>query len=145
MKKFLAANWSNPFLSYQQWLNLAEQAAAVIKRYGKGLTKSGNVFAEQLFGGYLAVFSNHCVEQYGLHRAKSQRFTQAVSLFYSPCPPSKGTIPVYLVFEMHGGLHTQLSVLMKTAIIWCLRQGQRRRSKPPLSGRVCYRDFANNT
>ncbi|MBS1504635.1 MAG: hypothetical protein JST32_21425, partial [Bacteroidetes bacterium] len=96
-------NWNNPFLSYHQWLSLSEQVGATVKRYGKTLSKSGNVFSEQLFGGYLALFTNHCLEQYGSHRAISPRFAQAISLFYLPV---KSTMPVssqYLVLEMHGG------------------------------------------
>ncbi|MEO7214963.1 hypothetical protein [Mucilaginibacter sp.] len=42
-KDELIANWSNPFLSYHQWLNLAEQVSATVKRYGKNLEKSSNL------------------------------------------------------------------------------------------------------
>lgn len=85
-KDELIANWANPFVSYHQWLRLAEETSASIKRYGKSLAKSGNVFAEQLFGGYLALFSNHCLEQYGTHRVKSKRFAQVIAFFYLPEP-----------------------------------------------------------
>jgi len=99
----LIINWNNPFLSYQQWLSLSEQVVVTAKRYGKSLSKSSNFFAEQLFGGYLAIFSNHCLEQYGLHRAKSPRFAQAINLFYLPIKPATETSSQYLVLEMHGG------------------------------------------
>lgn len=102
-KEELIANWNNPFLSYHQWLNLSEQVLAAIKRYGKSLSKSGNVFAEQLFSGYSAIFTNHCLEQYGLHHAKSPRFARAVQLFYLPETPASPTNQQYLVLEMHGG------------------------------------------
>jgi hypothetical protein len=85
----LIANWTNPFLSYHQWLNLAELVNNIIKRQEKGLAKSGHVFSEQLFGGYLALFSNHCLEQYGTHKAQSLKFKYAISLFYLPARPCR--------------------------------------------------------
>ncbi|MBV8388975.1 MAG: hypothetical protein JO080_04160 [Mucilaginibacter sp.] len=102
-KDELTANWNNPFLSYQQWLSLSEHVSATVKRYDKTLSKSGNVFAEQLFGGYSALFTNHCLEQYGLHRVKSPRFTQAINLFYLPVKSATPINCQYLVLEMHGG------------------------------------------
>jgi hypothetical protein len=102
-KEELIANWNNPFLSYQQWLSLSEQVGTAIKRYGKSLAKSGNVFAEKLFGGYAAIFTNHCLEQYGLHHAKSPRLARAIQLFYLPETPASPTNQQYLVLEMHGG------------------------------------------
>ena len=102
-KDELIANWNNPFLSYQQWLGLSEQVSAMVKRYGKTLSKSRNVFSEQLFGGYSALFTNHCLEQYGLHKAKSLRFAQAISLFYLPIKPTMPESNQYLVLEIHGG------------------------------------------
>lgn len=101
-KEQLIASWNNPFLTYDQWLNLAYQVSGNIKRYGKNLTKSANMFAEQLFDGYLAIFSNHCVEQYGRHKAKSKRFVQAVDLFYSPLTEPK-TDGEFLILELNGG------------------------------------------
>lgn len=78
-KEQLLANWSNPFLSYGQWLQLAERVDGVIKHYGKSLSKSGNLFADQLFDGYLAIFSNHCLEQYSLNKAHSPKFKLAIN------------------------------------------------------------------
>src|ERR1700709_1047590 len=83
-KEELTANWTNPFLSYHQWLRLAEQVNSTIKKYGKSLAKSGNLFADQLFDGYLAIFSNHCLEQYGINKAHSPKFKLAINLFYLP-------------------------------------------------------------
>lgn len=80
----LKANWNNPFLTYHQWRLLADQVKFLIRKYGKTLEKSGKVFAEQLFGGYTAIFSNHCIEQFGNHKAQSPKFKQAVALFYLP-------------------------------------------------------------
>ncbi|HEY9002035.1 MAG TPA: hypothetical protein VIM89_11830 [Mucilaginibacter sp.] len=102
-KDELIANWNNPFLSYHQWLSLSEQVSATVKRYGKSLLKSNNMFTEQLFGGYSAIFTNHCLEQYALHRAKSPRFLQAITMFYLPVKHAMSLNSQYLVLEMHGG------------------------------------------
>jgi hypothetical protein len=102
-KDELIAHWNNPFLSYHQWLSLSEHVTAAIKRYSKSLAKSSNVFAEQLFSGYAAIFTNHCLEQYGLHHAKSLRFARAIQLFYLRETLASPTNQQYLVLEMHGG------------------------------------------
>ncbi|WP_419699044.1 hypothetical protein [Mucilaginibacter sp. NFX135] len=102
-KDELIANWNNPFLSFHQWLSLSEQVGVTAKRYGKSLAKRSNVFSEQLFGGYAAIFTNHCLEQYGLQHAKSQRFARAIQLFYLPEKQASPTDQQYLVLEMHGG------------------------------------------
>jgi hypothetical protein len=102
-KEQLLANWSNPFLSYGQWLQLAERVKGVIEHYGKSLSKSGNLFADQLFDGYLAIFSNHCLEQYSINKAHSPKFKRAISLFYLPVQPIDNTNYQYIVLELHGG------------------------------------------
>ncbi len=102
-KEELLANWNNPFLSYHQWLQLAERVNGVIKKYGKNLTKSGNLFADQLFDGYLAIFSNHCLEQYGINKAQSPKFKLAINLFYLPVQTDNKVNGSYIVLELHGG------------------------------------------
>jgi hypothetical protein len=102
-KEQLIADWNNPFLSYHQWLELSERVASAIKKYGKNLTKSGNLFADQLFDGYLAIFSNHCLEQYGLNKAQSPKFKLAIELFYLPVQPISNTSYQYIVLELHSG------------------------------------------
>ena len=99
----LKANWTNPFLSYHQWLGLSEQVSGIIKRHHKSIVKSSNVFSEELFGGYLALFTNHCLEQYGTYKAQSPKFPQAISLFYLPIQPIDNRSYHYLVLEVHGG------------------------------------------
>jgi hypothetical protein len=101
-QEVLKANWSNPFLSYHQWLTLSEQVNSIIKRHRKNLVKTGNLFSEQLFGGYLALFTNHCLEQYGTYKAQSSKFKHAIALFYLPVQPIGNSN--YIVLELHGGL-----------------------------------------
>ncbi|WP_259070333.1 hypothetical protein HDF24_14680 [Mucilaginibacter sp. X4EP1] len=102
-KEQLLANWTNPFLSYGQWLQLAERVNGAIKKYGKNLTKSGNLFTDQLFDGYLAIFSNHCLEQYSINKAHSPKFKLAIDLFYLPVLPINNRNYSHIVLELHGG------------------------------------------
>jgi len=102
-KEELLANWTNPFLSFHQWLSLSEQVSGIIKRHQKSIVKSSNVFSEELFGGYLALFTNHCLEQYGTYKAQSPKFLQAISLFYLPIQPIGNRSYNHLVLELHGG------------------------------------------
>jgi hypothetical protein len=102
-KEELLANWTNPFLSYHQWLRLSQQVNSAIKKYGRSLAKSGNLFADQLFDSYLAIFSNHCLEQYGINKAHSPKFKLAISLFYLPVQPINNRNYRYIVLELLGG------------------------------------------
>ena len=102
-KEELLANWTNPFLSYHQWLNLSERVNGVIKKYGKNLAKSSNLFADQLFDGYLAIFSNHCLEQYSINKAHSPKFKLAINMFYLPVQPINNRSYRHIVLELHGG------------------------------------------
>ncbi|RKR83357.1 hypothetical protein BDD43_3563 [Mucilaginibacter gracilis] len=101
-KEELLANWTNPFLSYHQWLQISEQVNSAIKKYGKNLTKSGSLFTDQLFDGYLAIFSNHCLEQYSINKAQSPKFKLAIDLFYLPVQPINNRNYSYIVLELHG-------------------------------------------
>ncbi|MHB8205930.1 hypothetical protein [Mucilaginibacter sp.] len=72
--KELLANWTNSFLSFYPSPRLSEQVNSTIKKYGRSLAKSVNLCAGQLFDGYLALFSKHCLEQY--------KFKLAIRLLY---------------------------------------------------------------
>jgi hypothetical protein len=83
-KEELQKNWTNHLLSYNEWLYLAQEVKTVLERQGKNLTKSGSVFSYQLFDNFLALFTNHCLEQYSKRKECSPKFAQAVTLFILP-------------------------------------------------------------
>lgn len=84
-------------------VNLSERVNGVIKKYRKNLAKSGSLFADQLFDGYLAIFSNHCLEQYSINKAHSPKFKLAINLFCLPVQPVNNRNYRHIVLELHGG------------------------------------------
>ena len=77
--------WKDQLFGVDFWFDLSAEADRKIKRYGKQLDKSGNLFAEQLFDGYGALYLNHCLLTYtekGRHQ--DPKFRTAVDLFLNP-------------------------------------------------------------
>lgn len=61
--------WTGGLLNFDFWLQLARNAETIISKYQKKLATSKRLFADQLFGGYQAIFSVHCIVAY----AKAKR------------------------------------------------------------------------
>lgn len=57
----LRSTWENTLLPFDFWLQLAEQAHETIRHYGQKLTKSTSLFSDQLFDGYIAIFTIDCI------------------------------------------------------------------------------------
>jgi hypothetical protein len=77
--------WKNQLFGIGFWFQLSEDADRKIKRYGKELHKSSNLFADQLFDGYGALFLNHCLSSYTEQkRHQDPKFKTAVDLFFNP-------------------------------------------------------------
>lgn len=76
---------NNPLFGIDFWFQLSEEADRNIKRYGKKLHKSSNLFADQLFDGYGALYLHHCLTTYtdkGKH--SDPKFKTAIDLFFNP-------------------------------------------------------------
>ena len=79
----LRENWQMPLLNVEMWIRLAQAALDTIEKYGSKLSKSGRLFSDQLFDGYLALFSVHCLQQFVQYsELKEYRFKIAVELFF---------------------------------------------------------------
>jgi hypothetical protein len=77
--------WKNQLFGVDFWFQLSEEAALKIKRYGSRLEKSSNVFADQLFDGYGALYLHHCLTTYtGQGKHSDPKFKTAVDLFFNP-------------------------------------------------------------
>ncbi|MBB5395190.1 hypothetical protein [Mucilaginibacter sp. AK015] len=65
------------------WFELAGEVQRVMAKYSKDLYKSSAVFSDQLFGGYVAIFTAHALTQYvALGRNTDPKFKPAVDLFF---------------------------------------------------------------
>lgn len=77
--------FDNGLFSFDFWLDLAGKVQDVTEKYSAKLHKSSNLFADQLFDGYLACFTIHCIVIYTTARTHdNSKFVKAVDLFFNP-------------------------------------------------------------
>ena len=77
--------WKQNLLTADMWLELSEETARCLKKFGKGLRNSSAVFSDQLFFGYGAIFMNHQLQQYvENNRHADPKFKTAIDLFINP-------------------------------------------------------------
>lgn len=83
-KEQVIAEWKDQLFGVDFWFELAEQVQRVMAKYPKDLSKSANVFADQLFDGYTAIFTNHALTQYVANgRNTDPKFKSAVELLFT--------------------------------------------------------------
>ncbi len=77
------AQWDNGLLKFDFWLSLVARAEKVIKQYGKKLHSNSRLFTDQLFDGYQALFTIHCLRGYAVKlRLDNNDFYKAFDLFF---------------------------------------------------------------
>ncbi|MDB5143422.1 MAG: hypothetical protein JWQ66_2135 [Mucilaginibacter sp.] len=82
-KQELKANWSGQMFGADFWIELAGDILKKTNAYSKDLKKSANVFSDQLFDGYLAVFTIHVLTFYADNEENiNEKFKAAISLFF---------------------------------------------------------------
>jgi len=83
-KERIKAEWKDQLFSVDFWFELAEQVQKVMAKYPKDLYKSANVFADQLFDGYTAIFTAHALVQFvASGRNTDPKFKPAVELLFN--------------------------------------------------------------
>jgi hypothetical protein len=83
-KERITAEWKDQMFGVDFWFELTEEVQRVIAKYPKDLTKSSPVFADQLFGGYTAIFTAHALTQYvASGRNTDPKFKEAVDLLFT--------------------------------------------------------------
>lgn len=82
-KERIIAEWNDQLFGVDFWFELAEEVQRVMAKYPKDLYKSANVFADQLFDGYTAIFTAHALRQYvALGRNTDPKFKPAIDLLF---------------------------------------------------------------
>ena len=82
-KDELRAGWQNQLFGVDMWFELAEEVKKKTAKYRRELLKSSNVFGDQLFDGYLAMFLVHVLVQYTKTENCDVKFKQAVDFFFA--------------------------------------------------------------
>lgn len=80
----LRATWSNPILSANEWIMLATDMQNQLKQH-TGKLKTAKAYSEELFGGFLGMFSAHCVAQHA-SQTDNRKFQAAATLFFGYDP-----------------------------------------------------------
>lgn len=78
----LRESWKESLFGVDFWFELAEDIKQKLERYAKDLRKSSNVFADQLFDGYSAIFTVHVLQQYTARNEANLKFKQAFDLLF---------------------------------------------------------------
>ena len=79
-----AQKWDNQIFSLELWLSWAEKVRDNIERYRDRLHRNKRLFTDQLFDGYIACFTNHCIEVYvSVIAHPNDRFAHAVQMLYN--------------------------------------------------------------
>lgn len=60
----LRSKWEGQIITVEFWFQLIKTSIEIKDKYGKKLGKNSKLFSEQLFDGYQALFSVHCLQQY---------------------------------------------------------------------------------
>jgi hypothetical protein len=80
----ITAEWKDQLFGVDFWFELAGEVKRVMAKYPKDLYRSANVFADQLFDGYTAIYTAHALTQYvALGKHTDPKFKSAVELLFT--------------------------------------------------------------
>ena len=84
-KEAYAKTWNFGLMSFDMWLQLAEQADKLINKHCTNMVRSSKVFSEQLFHSfdYTVLFVNDRIIKYAEGKSENNRFKMAVALFFT--------------------------------------------------------------
>jgi len=82
-KERIKAEWKDQLFAVEMWFVLAQETKDVLAKYPADLAKSAPVFADQLFGGFMALFTVHALLQYiAQDKQADPKFKPAVELLF---------------------------------------------------------------
>jgi hypothetical protein len=83
-KDELFKNWDSQPFNFDFWLQLAEEVVKKTKLYNGKLITNSKLFSEQFFDGYLAIYTNNCLDHYSRQEDCPAKLKQAITLFILP-------------------------------------------------------------
>ncbi|WP_179412666.1 hypothetical protein HDF19_13070 [Mucilaginibacter sp. E4BP6] len=80
-----AKTWDFGLMTFDMWLNLAEQADKLINKHRTNMVRSSKVFSEQLFHSfdYTVLFVNDRIIKYAEGKSENSKFKLAVDLLFA--------------------------------------------------------------
>lgn len=83
-KEKIIEQWQSPMLGAGFWFELAETVQTALIEKTTQLTKSRDVFAEELFSGYTAIYTVHGLMKYRAHdNSAHHKFKLAIQLLFT--------------------------------------------------------------
>jgi hypothetical protein len=80
---YVKHEWEDQLITIEFWLQLAAEIKKIIERYKGRFTSNSRLLSDQLFDGYLALFSIHCLHQYTASEdCRDESFKLAAEMFY---------------------------------------------------------------
>jgi hypothetical protein len=79
----IKAEWAVPLISADGWLQFANEVRLAIQLERKQLVSNKRKFANELFGGLLATFSNHCMMQLIAQDDAPKLLAEFFNLYYN--------------------------------------------------------------
>lgn len=79
------SQWQNGLLTVDAWLSFIRAAKDRIDKNEKKLQTQSDLFADELFEGFIAVYMVHCITLYTtVQRHPNPKFMLAVNLLFNP-------------------------------------------------------------
>ncbi len=84
-KETYVKTWDFGLMSFDMWLQLAEQADKLINKHRTNMERSSKVFSKQLFHSldYTVLFVNDRIIKYAEGKSENNKFKQAVALLFT--------------------------------------------------------------
>ena len=84
-REAFAKTWDFGLMTFDMWLQLAEQADKPIDKHRRNMIKSSKVFSEQLFHSfdYTVLFVNDRLIKYAEGKSENDKFKLVVTLLYT--------------------------------------------------------------
>jgi hypothetical protein len=80
-----AKTWDFGLMSFDMWLQLAEQADNLIKKHRTNMVRSSKIFSDHLFHSfdYTVLFVNDRIIKYAEGKSENSKFKLAVALLFT--------------------------------------------------------------
>lgn len=84
-KEAIEKTWDFGLMSFDMWLQLAEQADNLINKHRTNMERSNKVFSDQLFHSfdYTVLFVNDRIIKYAEGKSENSKFKLAVALLFT--------------------------------------------------------------
>lgn len=81
-EQYVRSIWTDPLITEDFWYGLVSDIESTIRRQKVSLHRSARVFSDQLFDGYNAIFTVHCLMKYADREECTHQLRQVIHLLF---------------------------------------------------------------